>query len=202
MTSLHEVKIKTMCRICTNFIPKESKTYSKESIEKIIKIIYKDKEISDFSYDGPASHSNVLCGACHQKFHRLIKKHEEHKVHLRRNSKSESDFPFQPNATLPETIDNTFICTKDNSCPVCSLPGPGLLDSVENEESPSKKIKIDDEPKMGLDWTNILKLKVEGFQNAIIHAYICSRTSRILEDVKHPPFCPFCALGDLIGQIS
>ena len=74
MTSLHEVKIKTMCRICTNFIPKESKTYSKESIEKIIKIIYKDKEISDFSYDGPASHSNVLCGACHQKFHRLIKK--------------------------------------------------------------------------------------------------------------------------------
>jgi hypothetical protein len=54
----------------------------------------------------------------------------------------------------------------------------------------------------GLDWTNILKLKVEGFQNAIIHAYICSRTSRILEDVKHPPFCPFCALGDLIGQIG
>ena len=82
----------------------------------------------------------------------MIKKHEEHKAHLSRKSKSESDFPFQPNATLPETIDNTFICTKDNSCPVCSLPGPGLLDSVENsvenEESPSKKIKIDDEPKM------------------------------------------------------
>ena len=28
----------------------------------------------------------------------------------------------------------------------------------------------------GLDWTNILKLKVIAFQNAIIHASICSRT--------------------------
>ena len=46
---------------------------------------------------------------------------------------------------------------------------------------------------VGLDWTNILKLKVQAFQNAIIHASICSGTSRNLEDVKHPPYYHFYA---------
>ena len=66
---------------------------------------------------------------------------------------------------------------------------------------------------VGLDWTNILKLKVKAFQNAIILAYICFGTSGILDDVKHPHFYPFYApftpllhpffaLGDLIEQLS
>ena len=66
---------------------------------------------------------------------------------------------------------------------------------------------------VGLDWTNILKLKLKAFQNAIILAYICFGTSGILDDVKHPHFYPFYApftpllhpffaLGDLIEQLS
>ena len=41
------------------------------------------------------------------------------------------------------------------------------------------------------NWTNILNLKVLAFQNAIIHASIWSKPSRILRDVKHPHFCSF-----------
>ena len=56
----------------------------------------------------------------------------------------------------------------------------------------------------GLDWTNILKLKVIAFQNAIIHASICSRTlwdwneqalySKRLHCAVPPCLKPLCAV--------
>ena len=148
MASLHQVRLNSMCRICTTVVPDHIRTFSKHTIEDIIKVLYKDKEISDFSCDDDNSHSKKICCTCHSKFIRLKNNYDAYKVKLRKKSLFENDHPFQSKATIPETIDIKFVCTEDNSCPVCVLQGPPIKMDMEYEESPSKKIKIDDEPKM------------------------------------------------------
>ena len=63
----------------------------------------------------------------------------------------------------------------------------------------------------GIDWTNISKLKVLVFQNAIIHIsalepqepYQMSNTPLFTPfTVLFPLYVPFLALRDLIGKIS
>ena len=48
----------------------------------------------------------------------------------------------------------------------------------------------------GLDWTNILKLKVIAFQNAIIHASICSRTLWDFNQLALHSKSSHCVYGD------
>ena len=71
MASLHQARLESMCRICTKVIPENIKKYNKDSIEDIIKVLYKDKYIHDFSCDDDVSNSKIICGACRRKFIRL-----------------------------------------------------------------------------------------------------------------------------------
>ena len=141
MSVVHTSKLAFFCRLCDDKIV--GKSYDKSYIEETIKILYKTNEINDFSMDTKATHADKVCQSCYAKCNRIKTKYKEHLSKLKKNRQSEIEFPFITTAEIPENIDNCHICSNDAFCVICTAD---VEADIMVEPSPSKKIKLDEEP--------------------------------------------------------